>query len=655
MSVSTVHRVHDVPRLADHPLARITAEEITQARQILEHEGLVSDSTRFVYFGLEEPHKREVLKFDEDNNHKPNRQIRVQFLDRNTGESRDAVVCLTTSSLAKNHIIDPVEDGQVPLLDEEFQHAEEIVAASSAWHEALRRRGLDPEKTRGVPLSAGYFGNEAEIGRRIARVVGFYQQDEKDLPWAHPIDGLVAYADLISGEIIELVDIDEPATPMERGEWNAAPHGSSDARTSLKPLEITQPEGASFVIENDVITWENWSMRIGFDHREGLVLNQVSYLDGDRRRSIVYRASVAEMVVLYADPSPARYFQNYFDTGEYMFNRYTNSLILGCDCLGEIHYLDAVMANDFGEPRTVKNAICIHEEDYGLLWKHNDMFNNMSESRRSRRLVISSFTTIGNYDYGFYWYFYQDGTIQLETKATGVVFTNSVPNGTTAASQEIAPGLGAPFHQHMLCARLDMAVDGLNNAVDEVEAQRIPMGPENPYGNAFTRKTTRLKTESEGQRVGSSELGRTWHVVNPEAKNRLGESVAYTLHSENDPLILADEQSYASKRANFATKHLWVTQYDPSERFPAGDFVYQNLGGAGLPKFTETNRSIDGEDIVLWHTFGLTHYPRPEDWPVMPMDYCGFKLKPYGFFDRNPALDLPAGTSQGSHCHVSDH
>ena len=54
------------------------------------------------------------------------------------------------------------------------------------------------------------------------------------------------------------------------------------------------------------------------------------------------------------------------------------------------------------------------------------------------------------------------------------------------------------------------------------------------------------------------------------------------------------------------------------------------------------DRDLDGQDIVLWDTFGMTHFPRPEDWPVMPVATCGFTLRPVGFLDRNPVLDLPA-------------
>lgn len=84
-----------------------------------------------------------------------------------------------------------------------------------------------------------------------------------------------------------------------------------------------------------------------------------------------------------------------------------------------------------------------------------------------------------------------------------------------------------------------------------------------------------------------------------------------------------------------------MTRFAEDERYPAGDFVNQSVGTPGLPEFTAADRGIDGEDIVLWHSFGLTHFPRVEDWPIMPVDYTGFTLKPTGFFDANPALNAP--------------
>lgn len=333
-----------------------------------------------------------------------------------------------------------------------------------------------------------------------------------------------------------------------------------------------------------------------------------------------------------------------------MIGRYANSLELGCDCLGDITYMDAVIADESGAPQTLTNAICLHEEDYGILWKHTDLWAGSAETRRQRRMVLSFFTTVGNYDYGFYWYLYLDGTIEFEAKATGVVFTSAHPGGDHPYATEIAPGLGAPYHQHLFCARLDMTLDGTANRVEEVDAARVPIGPDNPRGNAFTTRRTPLTRESEAQRTADASVDRVWHISNPDSLNRLGHPVGYALLPEGKPALLADPASSIAARAAFATKHLWVTRYDPAERYPAGDFVNQHPGGAGLPAYTAADRDIDGQDIVVWHTFGLTHAPRPEDWPIMPVDYTGFKLKPVGFFDRNPTLDVPPNASAHTAC-----
>jgi primary-amine oxidase len=624
----------------DHPLTPLGADEIRAARAIISECGLLTDRVRFVYLALEEPDKKTVLAFAPGD--PIERRARVLLLDRATGKGSDLVVSITEGRIVSQVHIDSELDGHVPILDQEFEDIESFLLECPEWLDAMRKRGLEPAKVRAVPLSAGVFGHEDEVGRRIVRVLAFYQYDQADLPWSHPIDGVVAYVDLTQRAVVKVIDEVELPLPAERGQWDAEPH-AMPVRTDLKPIEITQPEGPSFTVNGNEITWADWKFRFGFDVREGLTLHQLS-IDG---RPVVYRASVAEMVVPYADPSPVRYWQNYFDQGEYLFGRYTNSLELGCDCLGEIKYFDVTIADESGNPRVMKNAICLHEEDFGVLWKHTDMFNNMAEVRRSRRLVISFFLTIGNYDYGFYWYLYLDGTIQLEAKATGIVFTSAY-RGPDGYATEMAPGLGAPFHQHMFSARLDMSVDGNTNTVEEADAVPVPVGPENPWGNAFRQQKTKLTRESEAMRVADNLKARVWHITNPTKQNRLGQDVGYALHPEGQPVLLADPSSSIAKRAAFATKHLWVTKYDPAERYPAGQFVNQHPGNGGLPSFVAQDRDIEGEDIVVWHTFGLTHFPRPEDWPVMPVDYAGFKLKPLGFFDRNPALNVPEAPK--SHC-----
>ncbi|WP_066904807.1 primary-amine oxidase [Millisia brevis] len=624
-------------------LGSLSEEEILTARTVLTDAGLVTPTTRFVYVGLAEPDKSDVLAHLAGDGPAPERRARVMLLDIATGDAADTLISLATGSLLSSAQIDP-EIGQLPILDEEFTIVAEFLADDPQWGEALRKRGVDPAKTVAVPLSAGSYDNPNEAGKRIIRSFAFVMNDEKDLPWAHPVDGLCAYVDIIAREVIDIVDYRLYEVPQESGNFDT-PEVAGEPLEGLKPIEITQPEGPSFTVDGEHVDWLTWSFDLSFDAREGLILRRLKYQD----RDVIYRASINEMVVPYGDPSPNRYWQNYFDTGEYVFGRYTNSLTLGCDCLGEIHYFDATLADEQGAPRTITNAICMHEEDYGTLWKHSDIFNGMSEVRRQRRLVISFFTTVGNYDYGFYWYLYLDGTIELEAKLTGVAFTAAYPEEGSDYQSAVAPGLGLPYHQHLFNARLDMMVDGTANAVEEVDAVSVPMGEGNPWGNAFTLRKTRITEESEGSRRANAEVGRTWHIINTEKTGRMGHHPSYALYAQQNPTLLADPQSSIAKRAAFTTNQVWVTKYDVDERYAAGDYVNQSSGVAGVNTYQEANRPLDGEDIVVWHTFGITHFPRTEDWPIMPVDYSGFTLKPYNFVDKSPVMNVPSTAAK--HCH----
>ncbi|MDL9981290.1 primary-amine oxidase [Microbacterium candidum] len=628
-----------------HPLDPLSAAEITAVRDHLVAEGRLGDTVRVAYLSLKEPTKAELR----DTERVPHRRARAILLDTATGDTTDLVVDLTAGETVSAVAVDPELSGQAPVLFEEFDAIEEILAADEGWRAALASRGLEPHDVRVAPLSAGIFDYEGEEGKRLLRGLAFVQRDASDYAWGHPVDQLVAFVDMIERKVVRIIDDGPAAIPMGNDNFED-PEVSGPLRTDLKPIVITQPEGPSFTLAGNVLRWQKWDLHVGFDAREGLVLSQIGFDDRGTRRSVIDRASIAEMVVPYGDPAPYRSWQNYFDTGEYLVGRDANSLELGCDCLGEITYLSPVVADDFGNPREISQAICIHEEDFGLLWKHTDEWANHASTRRQRRLVVSFFTTVGNYDYGFYWYLYLDGTIQFEAKATGIVFTARYPEGDYPYASRIAPGLGAPYHQHIFCARLDMAVDGASNAVHELDLQRVPKGPGNPHGNAFTRSRRVLGTESEAKRKADGLRGRVWEIVNTEKTNVVGEPVAYTLFPEGQPTLAMADDSSIARRAAFATEHLWVTRFDDDERYPAGDFVNQSVGSPGLPEYIAADRAIDGEDIVLWHAFGLTHFPRTEDWPIMPVDYTGFTLKPTGFFDQNPALDVPPSPKAKGHC-----
>ncbi len=640
------------PTEVRHPLDALTAQEIADGRDILVAAGLVGETTRFPSVLPVEPSKEAVASFRDGD--AIDRRILFVLLDTATGVSAEAVVSVTTREVVGHTPLGTGEApyGQPQYLFEEYARAEEIAKASPEWRAAMIRRGLEDriELAFCAPLAPGFHNRGEESGRRVIRSLTFLRSTPTDSPWSHPVEGLIVHIDLTSGSVIRVEDDGDVPVPEVDGNYDAATIGA--ARTSLKPIEITQPEGPSFRVDGQQVEWENWKLRVGFNAREGLVLNQVTFRDGDEDRSVLYRGSVPEMVVPYGDTTSTRFWISYFDAGEYLLGKNANTLTLGCDCLGVIHYFDGVVADDHGRPVTIPQVVCMHEEDYGILWKHTDL-DGKTEVRRSRRLVISYFSTIGNYDYGFFWYLYLDGTIQVEAKATGIVFAGAGhPGSTDPHAAEIAPGLFAPVHQHLFCARLDVAIDGDRNALSEIDAVGIPIGPDNPHGNAFTWTNTPLARESEAQRMADPSRARVWEVRSETRRNAVGAPTAYHLIPQPSATLLAQPESTVWGRATFATKHLWATAFDPAERFPAGDYPNAHAGGAGLPAWTAADRSLEDADLVLWHVFGPTHIPRPEDWPIMPVDYSGFHFKPYGFLDRNPALDLPdgAGGSAGSCC-----
>jgi len=632
-----------------HPLAPLTGDEITAAREIIFASGraaVPNEVLRFAYIGLFEPPKDMVRAVDAGQDVAADRCLRMVLLEGPEADVVEAVVSVTRAEIVRWEI---VRDVRPPLQMEESIMVLAALHEHPDWNAALDRRGVvDRSLVQIDPWPAGTFGLGHEEGRRITRCLAYLRDSKEDNGYARPLEGLIAFVDMGRGEVLEVLDTGVVPLPSEHGSYY--PEHNGPLRTDLKPLEIIQPEGPSFEVDGNFVRWQKWSLRIGMDPLEGLVLWTVGYEDGGRIRPILYRASVSEMVVPYGHPGPMHAWKSAFDAGEWGLGRMANSLTLGCDCLGEIRYFDDVFADERGKPRTRANAICMHEEDYGILWKHVDMVSGRSEVRRSRRLVVSSIATVGNYEYGFYWYFYLDGSMQLEVKLTGIMSTMAVAEGDAGGhASMIAPGLAAPYHQHLFNVRLDMQVDGPDNEVYEVDA--VPTGApgslENPWGNAFGTTATLLESELEARRDVDSSRSRTWRIANPSQRNRVGEATAYKLLPGATPTLLADPTSSVGRRAAFASHNLWVTPFDPDERRAAGDYPNQHHGHAGLPTWTAEDRPIVDTDIVLWHSFGVTHIPRPEDWPVMPVEYTGFTLLPFGFFDRNPALDVPPSSDHG--------
>ena len=633
-------------RRTGHPLDPLSAEEIIAAVRILREQRTLSERCRFIQVALREPSKEKVLAYDADT--PIERVAAIVVLDNARREAYQGAVSLTEQSVLSWEKI-PI--AQPPIALDEFVECEAACKQDPDFQVALRRRGItDVDAVIVDPWSFGAY--EDDQGRRLTRALTFARQHPTDNPYAHPIENLVTIVDLNEMKVLRIDDYGVVPVPQIPGNY-----GADDTKhpVELKALEIDQPDGPSFEVDGHNVRWERWRFRIGFTPREGLVLHTVGFEDQERLRSVLYRASLSEMVVPYGDVAPVHSHKNAFDGGEYNIGALANSLELGCDCLGEIRYFDAVLAGSDGNPMVIRNAVCMHEEDYGILWKHIDFRIDRTEVRRSRRLVVSWITTVGNYEYGLFWYFYQDGSLEFEVKLTGILSVGALRPGETRKYGQVlnVDGLYAPIHQHFFNVRLDLDVDGVTNSVYEVEIEPESAGEHNPEKNGFYAQSTLLERELAAQREVNALKGRFWKIVNPQSKNAVGEPVGYRLIPGSNTVMFASPDASIAKRATFATKNLWVTPYAEEEMHAAGEFPNQHPGGAGLPEWTQANRGIDDTDLVLWYTIGSNHVARLEDWPVMPVMYTGFMLRPDGFFNDNPAMDVaPSHGHEHGHIHV---
>ncbi|OUM44703.1 primary-amine oxidase [Arthrobacter sedimenti] len=628
-----------------YPLDPLSRAEISRAASILKAGPAAADSFRFISIELREPDKA-LLRAGADTV----READAVLVDRADGRSYEAIVELDSGIISKWTQL--AVGVQPPFMLDEFAEGEESCRKNPEVIAALAERGItNMDLVCFEPWSVGYFGEDNE-GRRLMRALVFVRDEPDDSPYAHPIENFIVIVDLNTGEVVQLQDDEKTPVPSARG--NYLPKYVGPARTDLKPISITQPEGPSFNVTGNHVQWANWTFRVGFTPREGLVLHQLRYKDKGVERPVLNRASLSEMVVPYGDTAPVQAKKNAFDSGEYNIGNMANSLTLGCDCTGEIKYFDGITTDSIGRPVTIENAICMHEEDDSILWKHWDFRENTAETRRNRKLVISFIATVANYEYAFYWHLFLDGSIEFMVKATGILSTaGQKPGEKNPYGQALNnDGLYGPIHQHMFNVRMDFEVDGPKNVVYETDME-IP--EDNPTHTAFKAVDRLLETEQAAIRKTDSAKHRFWKIANRDSRNFVDEPVAYRLIPTDGIQLAAGDESFVSKRAQFARNNLWVTAYDRTERFAAGEFPNQATGSDdGLHVWTKADRDIVDEDLVVWYTFGMHHVVRLEDWPVMPRQNIGFLLEPHGFFDQNPTLDLPRVSATANHCSADE-
>ncbi|KAM0584083.1 hypothetical protein D7B24_006457 [Verticillium nonalfalfae] len=639
-------------RPAKHPLDPLDAYEIENVVSIVRSQ---KGNAHFNTVTLHEPRKQDMLKWlaEPATAPVPMRVADVVVVDR-SGQVYDVLVDLDRGIITKWEALDGV---QPMIILEEMINVEHILRKDPKVIEQCRIIGIAPEDMDKVYCDPWTITHDEKYGTKVRaqQALLYYRPHIDDSQYSFPLDFYPVF-DVAKKEVI---DIDIP--PVRRPLSLAKPNNyhipdiekEGGFRTDLKPINITQPEGVSFTVQNRVIRWQNWSIHVGFNYREGIVLNDINFFDKfeGKARPLFYRLSLAEMVVPYGNPDHPHHRKHAFDIGEYGAGNMTNSLALGCDCKGAIHYMDAHLPTQAGGVRSIKNAICIHEEDAGILFKHTDFRDDSTIVTRGRKLLISHIFTAANYEYCIYWVFHQDGTIQLEIKLTGILNTASINPGddTEGYGTEVYSGVNAHNHQHLFCLRVDPNLDGQDNTVFQVDAARSPhsLGSEkNKHGNAFFAAKTKYKTVGEAQADYDGSTSRTWDISNEAKANKHSHKpVSYKLVSREVAPLMAAEGGLVWNRAGFARHAVHVTKYKDDQLYPAGRHVTQTSGipSKGIPEWIMQNpdENIANTDIVLWHTFGITHFPAPEDYPVMPAEPITLLLRPRNFFERNPCMDIP--------------
>jgi primary-amine oxidase len=636
LAVASAVRAEDIVR---NPLDPLTAAEINTTVETLRAAGKLDDATRFAQIQLAEPPKREVLDWT------PEQAIpRTAFaVVRQGGNAAEATVDLVAKKLTSWR---DLSDVQTSILVEELFSVGDIVKKNAEWQAAMKKRGFQTfDKIYCAPLSAGNFGVKEEEGRRLVRSVCFDAGDTKNF-WGRPIEGVVAVVDLAKKEVVKLIDEGEVPVPRSPADYDEAAAGVLRVEP---PLKIDQPEGPAFRVDGHEVTWEKWRFHARVDPRAGLVIALVRYDDAGRERPVLYEGSLSEIFVPYQDPSQSWYFRTYMDAGEYGIGKLAVPLVPGADCPTNAVYLDDVLADDRGAPQKREKVACLFERaGPGVAWRHFDYVTGTTESRRARELVLRQIAAVGNYDYLFDWTFQQDGTIRVGVGATGIAEVKGVaaksmndPEGAKAAAYGhfVSDYTVAINHDHFLNFRLDLDVDGEKNSFVEDELKRTKL--EGPRKSIWVEQPKILKREQEARLHMSMEAPSFWRVVNPIALGPVGYPVGYELLPGHNAMSLMSPDDFPSKRAGFAAYNLWVTPYSPDERWAGGSYPNQSKGDDGLPAWTNANRSIENTDIVLWYTVGFHHVVRAEDWPVMPTSWHEFQLRPFDFFPRNPALDVP--------------
>ncbi|KAB8346143.1 hypothetical protein FH972_023189 [Carpinus fangiana] len=643
---------------ATHPFAPLSADEIAYTASLVQAQWPEGTDLHFKTITLEEPLKAEVLPLLEKEHNgetftAPARKAFACYFIRNTTKFHEAIVNLSDQRVESNvrlgNNVHPSIDG------EEIVRVEKLVLADPAVQAEIKKLQL-PEGTVVVCDPWIYGSDGVDDDARMCQCF-LYIRDPKNSSeadsnhYALPI----SISPVITTHDMKVIRIDHLPTGKDSTIKDPQPYkvqppneyipeGQLNLRTDLKPLQVIQPEGASFTVTElgslTRITWQKWHMLVGFNQREGMVIYDVRY----DNRSLFYRLSLSDMNIPYADPRHPFHKKSAFDLGDAGAGVMANNLKLGCDCLGAIHYLSAVLSDHEGKSMDMPNVVCLHEQDGGIGWKHTNYRTGRAALVRNREFVVQSIITVANYEYIMAFIFNQTGELHYEVRATGILSTQPIDEGLEVPwGTVVHPGVLATHHQHIFSLRIDPAIDGHKNRLVYSEAHAMPRSDVNPHGTGYITKETLI--EKSGGYDMDFDANRIYKIQNASVRNPVNnQPVAYKIHAPPFQKIISDADSFNYKRAEFADRAIYAVSYRDRELYAGGFYTNQSRGGTGVRSWADRKDDIVDSDLVVFVQFGINHVPRIEDFPVMPCEVIKVALKPVNFFSKNPAIDVPPST-----------
>ncbi|MCW5571676.1 MAG: hypothetical protein KIT37_01440 [Steroidobacteraceae bacterium] len=619
-----------------HPLDSLNWQEHWRVLEILEASGRLTPETRFNRISVLPPPKEQVLALRAGE-----RLPRIAELQLKQGaQAIAAQVDLDRGRISAWRVVEGV---QAPWLIEEFLGAPvQAVLRHPGFQDAVRRRGIPT--TRFLNCHAMPIGNHEEPryrGRRVA-IVRCEPVNGIRNRFVRRIEGLTAIVDVNTNEVLEISDDEVVPTTTTTAEYDRDTIGE---RTFPTRLELTQPDGPGFRMSGAVVEWDRWRFHVRSDQRVGTIISQLSWREDGVDRPVMYEGSLSEIFVPYMDPRRDWYTRTLLDAGEYSMGGLSGPLTPGVDCPDHARYLSGIIVQDNGRPQQKDRVICLFERTRGdMSWRHAD------DGRPKRELVVRMIADLGNYDYVFDWVFETDGQFRLATGATGIVATqmSKAADATQSVDGARADRYGrfvdrnviAVNHDHYFSFRLDLDVDGPANSFvrDALTTVRLP--DDSPRRSLWVSDEHVVASESGGKLDADPHQPALWRVTNPAKRNALGYPTSFQLMMPHGAHTLLSPDDVPRQRAGFIEHDLWVTAYDPGERYAAGEYAVLSPPGEGLPKWTRADRPLENRDIVLWPTVGMHHKVRAEDWPVMPVLWHEIIVRPFDFHDRNPGLNV---------------